>query len=147
MAVTAGTMRGRRSGNVLNVLPSPARQVWPGRMKPAVTTTGTPGGLTQVVGTNGRDGSGAAAHRCGRRPHGNRRARHGDAVTKCGDDWDDAEGPDAGWPPGADQPRQLTLALLEDLAAVLVRHGYPPLTGYALAELTGSLYRIARTNP
>ncbi|MCU1595326.1 MAG: hypothetical protein JWO12_2718, partial [Frankiales bacterium] len=36
----------------------------------------------------------------------------------------------------------LTLALLEDLAAVLHAHGYPPLTGYALVELTSSLYRI-----
>ena len=39
---------------------------------------------------------------------------------------------------------QLTLALLEDLGAVLQRHGYPPLRGYALAELTASLYRLAR---
>jgi hypothetical protein len=36
----------------------------------------------------------------------------------------------------------LTLALLEDLAAVLTRHGFPPLRGYALAELTTSLYRL-----
>jgi hypothetical protein len=43
--------------------------------------------------------------------------------------------------------RQLTLALLEDLADVLLQHGYPPLRGYALAELTGSLYRIAQTRP
>ncbi len=37
---------------------------------------------------------------------------------------------------------QLTLALLEDVAAILHRHGYPPLRGYALAELTASLYRL-----
>jgi hypothetical protein len=36
----------------------------------------------------------------------------------------------------------LTLALLEDVAAVLTRHGFPPLRGYALAELTASLYRL-----
>ena len=36
----------------------------------------------------------------------------------------------------------LTLALLEDVAAVLSRHGFPPLRGYALAELTASLYRL-----
>jgi hypothetical protein len=34
----------------------------------------------------------------------------------------------------------LTLAVLEDGAAVLDRHGFPPLRGYALAELTASLY-------
>jgi hypothetical protein len=57
---------------------------------------------------------------------------------------DDRDGP---WPAAATHPRQLTLALIEDLAAVLLRHGYPPLSGYALAELTGSLYRIAQTRP
>ncbi len=36
----------------------------------------------------------------------------------------------------------LTLALLEDIATVLLAHGFPPLRGYALAELTSSLYRI-----
>lgn len=36
----------------------------------------------------------------------------------------------------------LTLGLLEDVAAVLDRHGFPPLRGYALAELTASLYRL-----
>jgi len=40
------------------------------------------------------------------------------------------------------EPQVLTLALLEDVAAVLARHGYPPLRGYALAELTASLYRL-----
>ena len=39
-------------------------------------------------------------------------------------------------------PEPLTLALLEDVAAVLSRHGFPPLRGYALAELTASLYRL-----
>ena len=65
------------------------------------------------------------------------------------DAWDeDAEQPHSrgGWLPAPAEPRQLTLALLEDLAAVLLQHGYPPLTGYALAELTGSLYRIAQTS-
>lgn len=36
----------------------------------------------------------------------------------------------------------LTLALLEDLAAVLQAHGFPPVRGYALVELTSSLYRL-----
>jgi hypothetical protein len=40
------------------------------------------------------------------------------------------------------EPQALTLALLEDVAAVLARHGYQPLRGYALAELTASLYRL-----
>ena len=48
----------------------------------------------------------------------------------------------AGPPPSMNG--QLTLALLEDLGAVLQRHGYPPLRGYALAELTATLYRLAR---
>lgn len=39
-------------------------------------------------------------------------------------------------------PEQLTLAVLEDVAAVLDRHGFGPLRGYALAELTASLYRL-----
>ena len=49
---------------------------------------------------------------------------------------------------GSDRPHTpfgaelLTLALLEDLAAVLHQHGYPPLRGYALAELTTALYRL-----
>ena len=40
------------------------------------------------------------------------------------------------------EQQALTLALLEDVAAVLARHGYLPLRGYALAELTASLYRL-----
>lgn len=36
----------------------------------------------------------------------------------------------------------MTLALLEDINVVLVRHGFPPLRGDALAELTSSLSRI-----
>lgn len=48
------------------------------------------------------------------------------------------------WPIEATEPRQLSLALLEDLATALVAHGYPPLRGYALAELAGALYRISR---
>jgi hypothetical protein len=40
------------------------------------------------------------------------------------------------------EPQPLTLALLEDVAAVLARHGYQPLRGYARAELTASLYRL-----
>jgi len=36
----------------------------------------------------------------------------------------------------------LTLALLEDLSALLTVHGFPPLRGYALAELTVCLQRI-----
>lgn len=39
-------------------------------------------------------------------------------------------------------PELLTLALLEDVAAVLDRHGSPRLRGYALAELTASPYRL-----
>ncbi|MDP9101090.1 MAG: hypothetical protein M3N21_02960 [Actinomycetota bacterium] len=42
--------------------------------------------------------------------------------------------------PPASEP--LTLAVLEDISAVLNRHGFPPLRGYALAELTASLYRL-----
>ena len=55
-----------------------------------------------------------------------------------GDPYDD-RGP-GGRDDGRSSP--VTLALLEDLNAVLVRHGFPPLRGYALAELTSSLYRI-----
>ena len=36
----------------------------------------------------------------------------------------------------------LTLAVIEDVVAVLDRHGFGPLRGYALAELTASLYRL-----
>jgi hypothetical protein len=36
----------------------------------------------------------------------------------------------------------LTLALLEDLSKVLVLHGYPPLRGYALAQLTSTLTHL-----
>lgn len=36
----------------------------------------------------------------------------------------------------------LTLALLEDVSALLVLHGYPPLRGDALAEVTICLQRI-----
>lgn len=39
-------------------------------------------------------------------------------------------------------PELLTLALLEEVAAVLDRHGFPPLRGYGLAELTATLYRL-----
>jgi hypothetical protein len=42
-------------------------------------------------------------------------------------------------PPASGLP---TLAVLEDVAAVLDRHGFGPLRGYALAELTASLYRL-----
>jgi hypothetical protein len=65
------------------------------------------------------------------------------------DDTDDQDGLDRA--NGSDRRRNdmartggepLTLALLEDLAAVLHWHGYPPLRGYALAELTASLYRL-----
>jgi hypothetical protein len=58
---------------------------------------------------------------------------------------DDPDDPD-GW--AFDAPRLepsgelLTLALLEDLSALLSLHGYPPLRGYALAELTLCLQRI-----
>lgn len=54
---------------------------------------------------------------------------------------DDAYGPR---PRGdARRPTELlTLALLEDLATVLHAHGFPPLSGYALVELTSSLYRL-----
>ena len=37
---------------------------------------------------------------------------------------------------------RLTLALLEDLSRLLIVHGYPPLRGRALTELTHSLQRI-----
>ena len=55
------------------------------------------------------------------------------------------DGPHAGpWPAEATEPRELTLAFLEDLSTVLAAHGFPPLRGYALAELAGCLYRISR---
>ena len=44
--------------------------------------------------------------------------------------------------PRPSQPELLTLAVLEDVAAVLDRHGFPPLRGYALAELAASLHRL-----
>ena len=45
--------------------------------------------------------------------------------------------------PRLDQANELlTLALLEDLSALLSLHGYPPLRGYALAEVTFCLQRI-----
>jgi hypothetical protein len=55
---------------------------------------------------------------------------------------DDVYGDATGSSWGGPKPELLTLALLEDVAAVLVRHGLPPLRGYALAELTASLYRL-----
>lgn len=56
----------------------------------------------------------------------------------------DDQDPVGPWPAEASEPRQLTLAMLEDLATVLAEHGFPPLRGYALAELAASLYRISR---
>ena len=41
---------------------------------------------------------------------------------------------------------RLTLALLEDLSRLLIVHGYPPLRGRALTELTLSLQRIDDEN-
>jgi hypothetical protein len=61
------------------------------------------------------------------------------AVDEDPNDWD-------GWTfeaPRLDPASELlTLALLEDVSALLVRHGYPPLRGYALAEVTICLQRI-----
>lgn len=45
-------------------------------------------------------------------------------------------------PPTIDGGEHLTLALLEDLSRLLVVHGFPPLRGRALAELTLSLERL-----
>lgn len=57
--------------------------------------------------------------------------------------YDDSGYDDAtGSPWRTPRPELLTLALLEDVAIVLARHGFPPLRGYALAELTSSLYRL-----
>ena len=57
----------------------------------------------------------------------------------------DADDPD-GWDfdaPRLEPTRELlTLALLEDVTALLSLHGYPPLRGCALAELTLCLQRI-----
>ena len=39
----------------------------------------------------------------------------------------------------------LTLALLEDMSNLLIVHGYPPLRGYALAELAACLHRLRST--
>ena len=36
---------------------------------------------------------------------------------------------------------RFTLALVLDVSEVLVRHGYPAPTGFALVELTGGLFR------
>ena len=53
---------------------------------------------------------------------------------------------DSGWtyePPALSPTSELlTLALLEDLSRLLVVHGYPPLRGYALADLAATLQRI-----
>lgn len=86
-------------------------------------------------------------------PCGGPRADVGHAALVPYDDFDDDD--DLGGSshvhqprmPEAGQPEQLTLALLEDLATVLHAHGYPPLRGYALAELASSLYRIGRSSP
>jgi hypothetical protein len=61
------------------------------------------------------------------------------AVDEDPNDWDDwtFEAPRLG--PASEL---LTLALLEDVSALLVLHGYPPLRGYALAEVTICLQRI-----
>jgi hypothetical protein len=61
------------------------------------------------------------------------------AVDEDPDDWSDwaFEAPRLG--PASEL---LTLALLEDVSALLVLHGYPPLRGYALAEVTLCLHRI-----
>jgi hypothetical protein len=68
-----------------------------------------------------------------------------------GDDDDGGDGMDSfddvtSWPYQAPalQPygARLTLALLEDLSRLLIVHGYPPLRGRALTELTLSLQRI-----
>ena len=67
------------------------------------------------------------------------------------DDDDGTDGMDSfddvtSWPYQAPalQPHgaRLTLALLEDLSRLLIVHGYPPLRGHALTELTLSLQRI-----
>ncbi|MDX6267689.1 MAG: hypothetical protein QOD70_2429 [Frankiales bacterium] len=59
-----------------------------------------------------------------------------------GHEWCDENG----WhyqPPRLDPEAELlTLALLEDLSKLLVIHGYPPLRGYALAEITSTLVRL-----
>ena len=58
-------------------------------------------------------------------------------------EWDD----ESGWryePPAISPGSQLlTLALLVDLSRLLVVHGYPPLRGYALADLAATLQRIS----
>lgn len=55
---------------------------------------------------------------------------------------DDIYGPYVPHNPARGAGDALTLALLEDLAALLQQHGFPPLRGYALAEITASLYRL-----
>jgi hypothetical protein len=58
-------------------------------------------------------------------------------------DWNE----DGGWtyePPALAPGREpLTLALLEDLSRLLVVHGYPPLRGYAVADVAATLQRIS----
>ncbi|GAC1445489.1 MAG: hypothetical protein NVSMB55_26890 [Mycobacteriales bacterium] len=59
------------------------------------------------------------------------------------DDDDDVYGGARGSFSSGPAHEPLTLTLLKAvLAAVLSRHGFPPLRGYALAELTASLYRL-----
>jgi hypothetical protein len=64
------------------------------------------------------------------------------AVDGDPNDWDD-------WTFEAPRPAPgselLTFALLEDVSALLVLHGYPPLRDYALAEVTLCMQRIRTT--
>lgn len=59
-----------------------------------------------------------------------RRGRHSDLAA------------DAGRLRGA-----LQMALVADVAEVLVRHGYPPPVGVALVNLTAGLYRTVHHHP
>jgi hypothetical protein len=74
-----------------------------------------------------------------------RPVRRGAALSEDVDD-DQAWCDDRGWhyPPPVVGEELLTLALLEDISRLLVVHGYPPLRGHALAEMSTTLHRLCR---
>lgn len=50
-----------------------------------------------------------------------------------------------GWLDASEE--RFTMALVADVAEVLVRHGYAPPVGVALLELTAGLYRAVQHHP
>jgi hypothetical protein len=65
-----------------------------------------------------------------------------DPALVSDDPFDDTQHPDASRWGRRLGPDLVTLALDEDVAAVLHQHGYPPPRGYALADLTAALCRL-----